>query len=121
MTAVRTLRGPLLLTITLLVAWQILHQWAGDTALTAPLPTLEHLWQMIGQKRFLPHLRETGLAFLQALVISWAGGVGIGVLLGATNSRARSPSPSWSASTRFPRSRSSASGCWRRAPPTSAA
>ena len=82
MTAVRSLRGPLLLTITLLVTWQLLHQWAGDTALTAPLPTLEHLWEMIGQKRFVPHVTETGLAFLQALVISWFGGVGIGVLLG---------------------------------------
>jgi len=81
-TAVRSLRGPLLLTLTLLVAWQVLHQWAGDTALTAPLPTLEHLWQMIGQRRFLPHLRETGLAFAQALAIAWLGGVGIGVLLG---------------------------------------
>jgi NitT/TauT family transport system permease protein len=81
-TAVRTLRGPLLLTVTLLVAWQLLHQWAGDTALTAPLPTLEHLWEMIGQKRFVPHVTETGLAFLQALAISWIGGVGIGVLLG---------------------------------------
>jgi NitT/TauT family transport system permease protein len=82
MTAVRTLRGPLLLTLTLLVTWQILHQWAGDTALTAPLPTLEHLWEMIGQKRFLPHLAETGLAFLQALAIAWIGGIGIGLLLG---------------------------------------
>lgn len=82
MTAVRTLRGPLLLTTTLLVAWQLLHQWAGDTALTAPLPTLEHLWTMISQKRFLPHVTETGLAFLQALAIAWIGGVGIGVLLG---------------------------------------
>jgi len=81
-TAVRTLRGPLLLTVTLLVAWQLLHQWAGDTALTAPLPTLGHLWEMIGQKRFVPHVTETGLAFLQALAISWIGGVGIGVLLG---------------------------------------
>jgi NitT/TauT family transport system permease protein len=81
-TAVRTLRGPLLLTVTLLVTWQLLHQWAGDTALTAPVPTLEHLWEMIGQKRFVPHVKETGLAFLQALVISWFGGVGIGVLLG---------------------------------------
>ena len=82
MTAVRTLRGPLVLTVTLLVAWQMLHQWAGDTALTAPLPTLAHLWDMISQKRFLPHLSETGLAFLQALTIAWVGGVGIGVWLG---------------------------------------
>lgn len=82
MTAVRSLRGPLLLTVTLLVAWQLLHQWAGDTALTAPLPTLEYMWGMIGQKRFLPHLAETGLAFAQALAIAGLGGVGIGVLLG---------------------------------------
>jgi NitT/TauT family transport system permease protein len=81
-TAVRTLRGPLLLTASLLVLWQVLHQWAGDTALTAPLPTLEHLWDMIGQKRFLPHLSETGLAFAQALAIAGLGGVAIGVLLG---------------------------------------
>ncbi len=82
MIAVRSLRGPLVLTVTLLVAWQVLHQWAGDTALTAPLPTLAHLWEMIGQKRFAPHVTETGLAFLQALAISWMGGVAIGVLLG---------------------------------------
>ncbi len=82
MTAVRTLRGPLLLTVTLLVVWQLLHQWAGDTALTAPVPTLQHLWEMIGQKRFVPHVTETGLAFLQALAISWMGGVAIGLLLG---------------------------------------
>src|SRR5204863_1714048 len=43
---------------------------------------LEHLWDMIGQKRFVPHVRETGLAFLQALAISWLGGVGVGVWLG---------------------------------------
>lgn len=82
MTAVRTLRGPLVLTVTLLVAWQVLHQWAGDTALTAPLPTLEYMWQMIGQKRFLPHVVETGLAFAQALAISALGGVALGVLFG---------------------------------------
>jgi NitT/TauT family transport system permease protein len=81
-TAARTLRGPLLLVATLLVVWQLLHQWAGDTALTAPLPTLQHLWEMVGQKRFAPHVTETGLAFLQALAISWAGGIAIGLLLG---------------------------------------
>lgn len=82
MTVLRSLRSPLLLALTLLVAWQVLHQWAGDTALTAPVPTLVHLWTMIGQPRFLPHLAETGLAFTQALLISWAGGVVIGVILG---------------------------------------
>ncbi len=37
---------------------------------------------MIGQARFLPHLRETGLAFPQALAIACGGGVLIGVVLG---------------------------------------
>ena len=106
-TAVRSLRGPLLLTVTLLVAWQVLHQWAGDTALTAPLPTLEHLWEMIGQKRFLPHLSETGLAFLQALAIACDRRRRHRRAAGRPSScRARSPSRSWSASTRCPRSRS---------------
>ena len=61
---------------------QINTQLAGDSALTAPAPTLAHLWEMVWQPRFLPHLRETALAFAQALLIACVGGVAIGVLLG---------------------------------------
>jgi NitT/TauT family transport system permease protein len=82
MISLRSLRDPLLVVLSLVAIWQVLHQIAGDTALTAPAPTLAHLWEMIGQPRFLPHLRETALAFAQALLIAWLGGVGIGVLLG---------------------------------------
>ena len=82
MIAIRSIRDPFLMVIVLFALWQAMHQIAGDVAITAPLPTLSHLWEMIGQKRFLPHVTETGLAFLQALAISWLGGVGIGVLLG---------------------------------------
>jgi NitT/TauT family transport system permease protein len=82
MTSLRSVRDPVLVTIALVLLWQVLHQIAGDTALTAPVPTLLHLWNMIGQARFAPHLRETGLAFLQGLAIAWSGGVMIGVLLG---------------------------------------
>lgn len=80
--AMRGIRAPLLVVLSLAVLWQVLHQLAGDTAITAPAPTLAHLWTMVGQARFLPHLRETGLALAQALLIACAGGVGIGVLLG---------------------------------------
>ena len=82
MTALRSFRDPILVAISLVALWQVLHHIAGDVAVTAPVPTLAHLWEMIGQARFLPHLRETGLAFLQALAIACGGGVLIGVVLG---------------------------------------
>jgi NitT/TauT family transport system permease protein len=82
MTTLRAFRDPILVAISLVALWQVLHHIAGDVAVTAPAPTLAHLWEMIGQARFLPHLRETGLAFLQALAIACGGGVLIGVVLG---------------------------------------
>jgi NitT/TauT family transport system permease protein len=82
MTGLRSLRDPLLVAVSLVVLWQVMHMIAGDVAVTAPAPTLAHLWTMVGQARFLPHLRETGLAFLQALAIAGIGGVLIGVVLG---------------------------------------
>lgn len=78
----RAWRDPVLVAVSLVALWQVLHQIAGDSAVTAPAPTLAHLWEMIGQARFLPHLRETGLAFLQALAISWGAGILVGIVLG---------------------------------------
>jgi NitT/TauT family transport system permease protein len=80
--SLREARAPLLVVVSLALLWQVLHQLAGDSAITAPAPTLAHLWTMVGQPRFGPHLRETGLAFAQALLIACAGGVGLGVILG---------------------------------------
>ncbi|MDP1841161.1 MAG: ABC transporter permease subunit [Reyranella sp.] len=82
MTALRSFRDPILVAVSLVVLWQVLHHIAGDVAVTAPAPTLAHLWEMIGQARFVPHLRETGLAFLQALAIACGGGILLGVVLG---------------------------------------
>ncbi|HSS84168.1 MAG TPA: ABC transporter permease subunit, partial [Reyranella sp.] len=82
MISLRSFRDPILVVLSLIAIWQVLHQLAGDSALTAPAPTLAHLWEMVWQPRFLPHLRETALAFAQALLIACVGGVAIGVLLG---------------------------------------
>lgn len=82
MMSLRSFRDPILVALSLVALWQVLHHIAGDSAITAPAPTLTHLWEMIGQARFLPHLRETGLAFLQALAIACGGGILIGVVLG---------------------------------------
>ena len=70
MMSLRSFRDPILVALSLVGLWQVLHHIVGDSAITAPAPTLTHLWEMIGQARFLPHLRETGLAFLQALAIA---------------------------------------------------
>ncbi|SDX68843.1 NitT/TauT family transport system permease protein [Albimonas donghaensis] len=80
--SVRNARDPVLVCAAIVIGWQLLHELAGDVAITAPLPTLSHLLHMVGQARFLPHLGETAMAFGQALAISWIGGVVIGLLLG---------------------------------------
>jgi NitT/TauT family transport system permease protein len=57
MISLRSFRDPILVVLSLVAIWQVLHQLAGDSALTAPAPTLAHLWEMVWQPRFLPHLR----------------------------------------------------------------
>ena len=49
--ALGALRGPALVTLAVLVMWQLAHELAGDVAITAPAPTLAHLVEMIGQVR----------------------------------------------------------------------
>lgn len=80
--AARNVRDPVLVVATILIGWQLMHELAGDVAITAPGPTLAHLFHMVAQARFLPHLAETAMAFGQALAIAWIGGVVIGLLLG---------------------------------------
>ena len=73
----------LLLIVALLAAWQILSLVAGPEVLTAPLATLRRLLQLMAEPQFAGHAIETGSAFAVALVISLAGGLVLGVLLGA--------------------------------------
>jgi ABC-type nitrate/sulfonate/bicarbonate transport system permease component len=107
----RGIRAPLLVMLSLALLWQVLHQLAGDTAITAPAPTLAHLWTMVGQARFLPHLRETGLALAQALLIACAGGVGSVCCWAGTGCPGRWLNPCWSGCTPSPRSRCIRSSC----------
>lgn len=75
-----------LLAAGLLVAWQLLHEWAGDTALTSPVETIRHMLALFDtpttSRRFWPHLFETLRALGLALVIAYVAGVAIGVTLG---------------------------------------
>lgn len=73
----------LLVTAALFVLWQGLHWLAGSFVLPSPAESFARLWEMLTEGRFLPHVAETALAFGYALALALAGGLGIGVLLGA--------------------------------------
>jgi NitT/TauT family transport system permease protein len=77
-------RDPILLILILLAAWQIVYVAAGDVALSSPARTVRALVAMLGDARFLPHVAETMLAFMQGFVIALAAGLLIGVTLGAS-------------------------------------
>jgi NitT/TauT family transport system permease protein len=72
-----------LLIAALLLGWQALHGYAGETAISSPWETVLHLRAQFDRPRFWLHLEESLKAFSYALVIAWAGGIGIGVWLGA--------------------------------------
>ena len=76
-------RDPLILIVGLLVAWQLLYWVVGDVALTAPVETFRQLGTMLANPRFMPHVQETLLAFVQGFAIAVALGLAIGTALGA--------------------------------------
>jgi NitT/TauT family transport system permease protein len=76
-------RDPLILIIVLLLLWQGLYFFAGDIALSSPLATFRRVATMLGDPRFVPHVIETLLAFLQGFVLAVLLGLAIGIALGA--------------------------------------
>lgn len=76
-------RDKILLVLGLLLAWQVLAMLAGPQVLTSPYATARKLAQLMARPDFAENAIETGTAFGIALVISLAGGLGLGVALGA--------------------------------------
>ena len=76
-------RDLLLLLVLVLLLWEILYLLVGDVALRSPAATARNLGAMLGDTRFLPHIRETLLAFVQGFAIAVVVGLLIGVPLGA--------------------------------------
>jgi NitT/TauT family transport system permease protein len=72
-----------LLILVLIGLWQALHWYAGDVAISSPWETALHLRAQFERPRFWLHLEESFKAFSYALIIAWAGGIGLGVWLGA--------------------------------------
>ncbi len=67
----------------LLAAWQLLFEFAGRQAMTAPVETFRYLAQLLTTDAFWGHLAETSRAFLFALLLAVVLGLVIGFLLGA--------------------------------------
>jgi len=76
-------RDPAILLFLILLIWEILYLLVGDVALRSPVATGKNLGAMLGDARFLPHVRETLLAFVQGFAIAVVVGLLIGVPLGA--------------------------------------
>ena len=76
-------RDPLILVTLLLIGWQLLYLIVGDVALRSPVATAKNLGTLLGDERFLPHVRETFIAFIQGFAIAVVVGLLIGVPLGA--------------------------------------
>ena len=74
--------GSLTVVAALIVAWQILYGFVGDTGLTSPAGAAARLAGLMGTSEFWGHVGETGHAFLLAILISSLGGVALGILLG---------------------------------------
>ena len=76
-------KDPLILLALLLILWQLLYLAVGDVALRSPVATAQNLATLLGDVRFMPHVRETLFAFAQGFAIAVAVGLLIGVPLGA--------------------------------------
>ena len=74
----------LALIVSLVVLWQLLHLFVGGDALPSPFVAARHLVALIAAPDFGINAAETGKAFAYALLISWIGGLGLGMLLGAS-------------------------------------
>ncbi len=65
-----------------IVAWQLLSLAVGAHVLPPPRATADHLAVLLGEPRFLRDLASTAEAYVIALAVGMAGGLGLGVAFG---------------------------------------
>lgn len=71
-----------LMSLSLVVGWQILSLLIGVRTLPAPLQTAERLAGAFFEPSFLRDLAATGQAYAIALALAMSGGIAIGLLFG---------------------------------------
>jgi NitT/TauT family transport system permease protein len=73
----------MILIAVLFAAWQLLFEFAGSQAMTAPFETFRYLGHLLTTETFWGHVEETSRAFFFALLLAVLLGLIIGFLLGA--------------------------------------
>jgi NitT/TauT family transport system permease protein len=68
--------------VVLVALWQLVY-WKSEVAITGPLETVETAAALLGSENFWGHALASGRAFGASLLLSCAGGVAIGLALGA--------------------------------------
>ncbi len=72
----------LALLVVLVALWQLVY-WKSEVAITGPVETVETAVALLGSEIFWRHALASGRAFGLSLLLSSAGGVAIGLALGA--------------------------------------
>jgi NitT/TauT family transport system permease protein len=78
----KNLIGPVGVLVVALAAWFALHALVGEGSLASPLTTLTRLVAMAGTAEFWANAGETLRALVYAFVLSLAGGIAMGAVLG---------------------------------------
>ncbi|RAI42751.1 ABC transporter permease [Rhodoplanes roseus] len=78
----RNALGTAVVFVVLLLAWEALHLVVANSSLPSPGTTLVQLVALFGDPDFWKHASQTSQAFAVAVVLSTAGGIALGVLLG---------------------------------------
>jgi NitT/TauT family transport system permease protein len=67
----------------LLLAWTLMYRWAGAEALSSPGQTFHRVGEFLADRQFWANAAATGIAFGYGCVIALAGGLAIGLAVGA--------------------------------------
>ena len=82
MIVIKRATDTLIVFAVMLLVWQALHQFVGDTALPGPVPTLQYLVRFLPTARFAENAWATLVSFFYALILSYAVGLSIGIWMG---------------------------------------
>lgn len=84
--------GTLAVLLGLLVLWLAVHQ-LNPAALGSPATTVQGLWRMMSTAAFWDDAAQTGRALVYSLAIAIAGGLALGLVLGANRLAANVAEP----------------------------
>jgi len=76
------MRNAAVLIGALLLLWQLLYWWVGDSALSSPLATFRYTATLVTEETFALHAWDTLRAFAIAFALSVAIGLAVGFWLG---------------------------------------